>query len=440
MKKTQLLALGALIFLFNSCDEFSQKNLTNGPQRTFEPPFQIKLGANNEDLVNSGVFSKRKLIANAALNIATPAYKDLKEKSDEFHSSVTKYCSLVEKAKNWDEGVFETLRTELKNNWTDLMSVFHIVEGFQFGPQSEGFPDTEMTHLFPYGSSWDCGALGEVVKASKEDDYLFSSGYSPYGLPNMTPLTHSSLVDSFCPDSRVKDEIVEWRKKDRLQRERDICKFTKLVSTESNQRVSRVAKHWDINQGFLAKKILDESYFGSPIATINKISDGLFFLEKELKDERLAVPTGLSNCFSTSCPYMSIHRVSGISIDSVLANLKGFRMLFKGETYNSGKDGFGFDDYLDSQNKVFVRIQMETAINDAIANFEKAKEQGESIESLSAKIKDKKLCKEATTENRNFEMCGLFQDVRAVALLLKNEFLLALGELSAPRQVQGDLD
>lgn len=440
MKKTTLMTLSVSAFLLFSCDDFSQKNLTNGPQKQVAEPFQLQAGANNEDIVNSGAFSKRKLVANAALNIATPAYADLKMKSDNFHSSVAKYCGVVNKASTWDSGVFETLRADLNSNWKSLMSTFHTIEGFQFGPQSEGFPDTEMTKIFPYGSSWDCGALGEVVDAANNPDYRFMAEYSPYGLVNLTPLTHSNNVEKYCPDSRVKDAIIAWRKKDRLQREKDVCNYTLQVSKESNERITRVAKEWDIKEGYLAKKIIDENYFGNVVASINKISDGLFFVEKELKDERLAVPTGISNCLSTSCPYMSIHRVSGISIDSVIANLKGFKMLFKGITYDSQIDGFGFDDYLQSEGKTFVRIQIESAINDAISNFEKAKENGESIESLSAKIKDKKLCKESTTEVRHFEMCGLFQDVRRVSVLLKNEFLLALGELSAPRQVQGDLD
>jgi predicted lipoprotein len=440
MNKTQIMALSVSAILMTSCDDFSQKNLTNGPQKEVAKPFQLQAGANNEDLVNSGAFSKRKLVANAALNLATPAYADLKVKSDKFHTSVVKYCDVVSKASAWDSGVFDTLRVDLKGNWEELMSTFHTIEAFQFGPQSEGFPDTEMTKIFPYGSSWDCGALGEVVKAANDPDYRFMAEYAPYGLSNLNPLTHAKSVESYCPDSRVNNSIVEWRKKDRLVREKDICKYTVEVSKESNERITRVTNQWDVKQGYLAKKIIDDNYFGNIIATINKLSDGLFFVEKELKDERLAVPTGISNCLSTSCPYMSIHRVSGVSIDSVLANLKGFKMLFKGMTYNNGVDGFGFDDYLESVGKTFVRIQIEGAINDAIANFEKAKANGESIESLSAKIQDKKLCKESTTEQRHFEMCGLFQDVRRVSVLLKNEFLLALGELSAPRQVQGDMD
>ncbi len=436
-----MLKILLIISILVSCNEFSHKRLTNGPDKTTAPnPFQVLSGIDNETKINEGSFTKRKLIANAALNIAAPAFNDLGAKSVKLSSEIGKYCLLVEKASSWDSGIFETMRKGLQEDWKALMKTFHLIEGLQFGPQSEGFPDTEMTKIFPYGTTWDCGALGETVKMSNDPGYRFSAGYSPYGLSNLLPLLFSSKVDEYCPESRVKDPITAWRKKDRLGREKDVCNYAKKVSNESSERISRVAEQWSHQYGFLAKKIVDENYFGNPIETINKISDGLFYIEKELKDERLAVPAGISNCLSASCPYMSIHRLSGISIDSVIQNLNGFKMLFKGITFKNNIDGFGFDDYLDSQKKTFVRIQIEGAINTAITNFEKAKLKGESIESLSAKISDKKLCLDSTSENRIYEMCALYQDVRAVSVLLKNEFLLALGELSAPRQVQGDLD
>jgi len=438
MRIETVIALFVCIFL-SSC-EFEQKELTNGEQKKFEQPYQLKQGANQEDLINSGGFTKRKLIANSVVNLATPAFKDLKNKSDRLHHSVVKYCELTQRASQWDEGVFTSLKEDLTKNWEELMKVYHLIEGFQFGPQSEGFPETEFSKGFPYGKTWDCGALTEIAKMGSDPDYYFSTTNKPYGLPNMNALTHSQSVDSFCPDKRLKDIVVQWRKKGRLERERDICKYTLLISKESNERFNRVANHWLEDQSYMAKKILDENYLGNEIETINKISDALFFIEKELKDERLAVPAGIENCLSVSCPYMTIHRTTGFSLRAVLANLKGFRMLFKGTTYEGRKDGFGFDDYLDAQKKTFIRIQMEAAINQAIESFERAQAAGESIESLSRKITDKKLCKESTTEQRNFEMCGLFQDVRRVSTLLKNEFLLALGELSAPRQVQGDMD
>ena len=127
-----------------------------------------------------------------------------------------------------------------------------------------------------------------------------------------------------------------------------------------------------------------------------------------------------------------------MSIEAIVSNLEGFYFAFNGIDPITGVNGMGMDDYLSSQNHQSIAQAMNNAINNARKRFS-AHVGKNSLYELSLDV-SKNLCDASTSENRIVEICALYQDLRAITNILKNDYILALRDISAPSQSQGDMD
>jgi uncharacterized protein len=108
------------------------------------------------------------------------------------------------------------------------------------------------------------------------------------------------------------------------------------------------------------------SVFPSEQQALNAINVGLFYLEKQLKDDKLGTPMGLSeDCPAMTCPDRLESRYARISTDHLRANLRGFRRLFQGCGENNA--GIGFDDWLREVGNADLADRMLAALDHAEA-------------------------------------------------------------------------
>lgn len=156
---------------------------------------------------------------------------------------------------------------------------------------------------------------------------------------------------------------------------------------------------------------------------LNALSDAMFYLEKEVKDMKLAIPLGLRDCSSAVCPDKTENPLSRRSLAHVLINAKTFLRL-----YHGGPDaatGTGFDDLLIAVGANELATTLEQRVATAITSLE---ELGASHSSL----------EEALAADRP-KVLAAYEALRAATDILKTEFLSVL-DLELPQRAEGDND
>lgn len=153
---------------------------------------------------------------------------------------------------------------------------------------------------------------------------------------------------------------------------------------------------------------------------LNALSDALFYLDKEVKDMKLAEPMGLSmTCTADVCPNLRESLFAGRSIANVADNLRGFRLVFAGAMDGAGR---GFDDLLVDVGAGELAAQMVSLVDAAIAVADGY--EADVPELLAADP---------------LALQPLYDAVKAITDLLKTQFLSTL-DLEVPNRAEGDND
>ena len=164
--------------------------------------------------------------------------------------------------------------------------------------------------------------------------------------------------------------------------------------------------------------------YASDQAALNAVSDALFYVDKETKDMKLAVPAGLSDCIADSCPYALEHALSGFSKQAIIDNLEGVRMVFTGGPRGESKN-LGFDDWLIAVGDPSLAIDMVDKLDAAVAAAEA--------------IEHERLT-DALADPADLERVrALYHAVKAFTDILKADFITML-DLELPKAAEGDND
>lgn len=153
---------------------------------------------------------------------------------------------------------------------------------------------------------------------------------------------------------------------------------------------------------------------------LNALSDALFYVDKEVKDMKLADPMGLSTrCVGETCPELRESLYAARSIPNVLDNLRGTRLIYAGA---EGGTGRGFDDLLRELGADQLADDFLGAIDAAIALAEGIEDDVPAILAADPDGLD-----------------PLYDAVKAITDILKTQFLAVL-DLELPRRAEGDND
>ncbi|HLV68894.1 MAG TPA: imelysin family protein [Polyangiaceae bacterium] len=188
-------------------------------------------------------------------------------------------------------------------------------------------------------------------------------------------------------------------------------------------RVRELSRAWDPKGGNFRGEMLaagsGSGTFASEHVALNAVSNALFYLDKEVKDWKLARPAGLGECFSGNCAELVEARYARTSVTYIVRNLAGFRRLFQG--CGSGGQGVGFDDWLAAVGAEELRDAMLEALDEAEASIAE-------IASLEAAL--------ASEPDR---VAAAHAKVKAITDLLKADFITML-DLELPIATASDND
>ncbi|MEZ4440507.1 MAG: imelysin family protein [Polyangiaceae bacterium] len=185
---------------------------------------------------------------------------------------------------------------------------------------------------------------------------------------------------------------------------------------------------WEDSGGDFASEVKEagagSAIFATTQTALNAISDGMFYLDGETKDMKLAVPAGLMDCLEETCPGAIELPHSRTSLAAVRENLVAARLIFTGGPPDA-VDAPGFDDLLAQVGDPSLSTEIVEALDAAFAALDA--------------IEHENLAQALADPVDLERVRALYQAVKKVSDLLKADFVTVLN-LELPRAVEGDND
>lgn len=441
MKTPWITLLSCLILL--GCDDFTQKNLELAQKSDQESGADLLLGPSSE--INSGNFSLEKFIANTGVFIMEPLTETLEEDVRDLYRSTKQHCSTLEALENLTRQQLTKMRAPIQESWKKAMTTYHKADVMRFGPAAN-VESTAMDGLYSFDGTDKCRvdlSLLQLNLFERLPRLDVINNYNVRGLDSLEPLFFADPDKSRC--KRVNPRLQKWFDRPLLEREKEVCRYSIHLLEDMQNKAQELAQAWSPRRGRYTEKLL-KGEAGGPIEVTNSISQALFYLDTQIKDQKLAYPAGfdvrlqgvLTKCPDASCPDAREHPYAEFSLHSLEASLTGFKSLFMGTGFENQRNGFGLDDLLENRGHASIAEGLSNEIENALTQVRRLKKE-HTMRELLTDI-DPTRCENSDSQNRSEEACALVWDLRGVTDLLKNDYLAALQDLSAPRQARGDND
>ncbi|MBX7191930.1 MAG: imelysin family protein [Sandaracinaceae bacterium] len=314
--------------------------------------------------------------------------------------------------------------------WRAAMASWQHIEMLQAGPAGlaiytlggRGLRDE--IHPWPLVSY--CSIDQNTVEATYADvTALGATAVSARGLSAIEYTLFEESGENRCGATSVINTSGSWAAlgADEVGRRRLSYAHNAAVIVRDHAHELRVA--WDpTGEDFLGT--LRTAGAGSTLYTsaqsgLNALSDALFFLYKEVTDNKLGTPAGLYvDCPTASCPDHVESPFAHTSLDNVRRNLEAFRDAYLGASPPA--EGAGFDDLLRARGAADLDLRVRAALDVAFAAFEP----------IEGPL-------EIAVDTDHADVVALHDAIRALADLFKMEVLTVL-DLTLPNRVEGDND
>jgi predicted lipoprotein len=384
------------------------------------------------DNLNSlaGTEAQRATLRAIGENVVIPVYQSVQTEVNTLTTALDTYCSDLEN----NSANSTASRSIAQASWQDSMSQWQRAEAFQFGPVADGGVDSIRNHIYSWPAVSACFIDGGVVSYEDDPDAFDIAEQSPrrLGLDGVEYLLFSDTLNHSCSTDSSTDNAdnISWNNRTDEERKLARCKYASVLADDVNTQITTLLNAW-LQEGDnyltqLSTAGKGSSRYDSVKDALKDISDSLFYLDTDVKDNKIAIPAGLSReCSKVSCPDSVESTVANYSIESVKSNLQGFLAIIEG----------GLDDLL-------AEVGQETITNTMVADLNAALTQIDlfpgTLQSAVTGINESD-CINTTSTNRIEPACALHADVKKVTDKLKADFVLALS-LSVPTEAEGDND
>jgi predicted lipoprotein len=232
-------------------------------------------------------------------------------------------------------------------------------------------------------------------------------------------------TSSACPAT---DDIVKsgaWQKLVAGDLAKRRAEYAASVAEGLHQTANQLVSAWQAFAPELSKAGAGSKLFANTSDAVNAVTNAMFYLDTETKDMKIANPAGLSMaCMAKPCPEKVEHPYAKVSKESVIANIEGFRDLFRGLP-PAGADKtemWGVRDLLHGVSQSALANEMDGLLDNALA---------------AANGIDITL--EAALLAKDKRVPALYAKIQDLTARLKSDFIVQL-HLSAPMNAAGDND
>ncbi len=273
--------------------------------------------------------TRRDVLANLGENVILATYVDFEAKAEAVETAASTYADSLDAAD----------RQAVQDAWNEAMQVWQRAEMFQIGPAGAmgavvgGEDLRDQIYSWPITNA--CRVDQELVEQNyTEADAFASEPVNVRGLDALEYLLFYDGTDNACAPNSTINTDGSWSALDEAELEKRRAEYAHTLAIDLTRRATALREAWEPQGGnFLAELSTagagSEAYATSQEA-LNAVSDAMFYLDKEVKDMKLAHPTGLSDCVDEVCPDKRESLRANRSLDNVRQNLIGFQQLFLG--------------------------------------------------------------------------------------------------------------
>lgn len=313
--------------------------------------------------------------------------------------------------------------------WIAAMETWQLAELTQFGPAGAMSNTAGGEDLRDLIYSWP------VVNACRVDQELARESYAEAGAIAEFPLNARGLdaleyllfvptTDNACLAGSGVNRDGSW---DALGDATILSRRAAYAVAVSNQvadDAQSLVTWWSTDgQDFLSELRTagaGSSTYRSASEALNAVTDAFFYIEKETKDMKLAIPAGIIACDTDACPEAVESPWAGRSLDHIRANTVAMQRLFHGGD-PAGTDP-GFDDWLTELGADALADRMAADFTDVL----------EALDAIDLPLE------QAVVEQPE-RVDAAHTALRTLVTDLKTQFITTL-DLELPARAEGDND
>ena len=370
-----------------------------------------------------------RLVSDVSNNVITPSYERLHRDVENLEESISRECSDTRKFN----------RDRLKSTFIQAMRSYHFTEAFQIGVIARNAYQVRERIYPDYFSLYSIDE--EIAMKQADGSYQYKTSPNRIGFPALEYLIFEDRLVNQCPDCRY-DVMKKWNALADTVKLQNRCDYMEHVSVLLSREIRMLRDSWlPVDRDITLSQTYRQDFKVVKEFAI-RLTHSLNFFDHEVKDVRLGVPSGINKdwCAEDSCPHESEHIHSQDSLSSIFHSVKGLLGVFTGDQLDSRFDtikaGYGYEEWLVENGHEKLAQRLKNEILNFLENIRELK--GHSVESLAKGVSYRK-CTETTSENRIVEICALYQDLKKITDIYKNDFLLAM-DFGRPVEQGGDTD
>lgn len=307
--------------------------------------------------------------------------------------------------------------------WRAAIDTWEENELFRFGPAASSMAPggqnlRDQIYAWPLVSR--CKIEEQIVSRAYESPDFAASLINGRGLSAIEYLLFYEGTDNDCSEFSAINADGTWGALSEAELRARKYAYAAAAARDVLARARALSAGWQDGAfyGAFVNAGKGSGLFDSEQRALNAASDGLFYLDKEIKDAKLARPLGYVECNQSVCPEAVESPWAHRSNENLRANLIGFRRIFNG----CSEADLGYDDWLREAGAGDLSARMTSALNAAI----------DRVERLGAPLEQIVLSDVTPAEE-------LYATIKALNDVLKTEFVTVLN-LELPRIVEGDND
>ncbi len=373
------------------------------------------------------------LLENIADNVLIPEYQRAAAQAQALAGSaqgVASYCNAIGLAAETEA------RETAKASWRSAMSAWQRVEVMQVGPLLDN-GQALRNRIYSYATTAPlstCAVDQSVVLAQTEGFDLSLRSNNSKGLDALEYLLFEDSVEHTCPIQIT--ETQTWNDLSAQERRQQRCMYAALVAQDVALATQDLLTAWLPSQNNYRFRFLSPGY-RLVESNITALSDALFYIEKETKDLKLGVPTGLNtDCSALVCPEALESARSNASIQNVVDNLKAFKILY------TGNGGLGFDDIIVAEGFPEVASNITRLVDDAIVFAESIDEAASAQIAAMLAANDSSECANGAANPDGMgtpSVCRLHGYLKRITDVLRSDFITIVN-VDLPDRSQADND
>lgn len=377
-------------------------------------------GTNNTTTGNNGTTTNAELREAVLLNVGSAV---IVAQQEDF---ARKAAALTVAIEAWQGDKTAPSRAAAQDAWKEAMLAWQRIEVYQLGPAgimgqvAGGENIRDAIYSWPISSA--CRVDQEIVAEDYADAVTFfaEERVNVRGLDAMERLLFDESYENACSAVSEINSSGSWDALGEEGIDANRAAYALALAKDVQTRADSLVDHWSPDGkdflGEFSKAGDGSSTYASSQEALNALSDALFYIEKETKDMKLAIPAGVSGCEQDTCPEDRESLDADFSKEQMIANLEAFRDAF------TGLEAEGFDDLLISIGAEQLSADMLKLTDETIA----------ALEAWPGTLEEQ-------LENDPQSVVDAYTKASELGTLLKTQFVSTL-DLEIPQRAEGDND